>query len=61
MEGMIRNAVALSNQIENGYDTNGNENIEPIPGEGGAKTAYEHAYYMADMLIPATTSPAPAP
>jgi serine/threonine-protein kinase len=59
MEGMIRNAVALSNQIENGYDTNGNENIEPIPGEGGARTAYEHAYYMADMLIPATTGPAP--
>jgi len=61
MEGMVRNAVALSNQIENGYDTNGNENIEPIPGEGGARTAYEHAYYMADMLIPANTNPAPAP
>ena len=56
MEGMIRNAVALSNQIENGFDVNGNENIEPIPGEGGAKTAYDHAYYMADMLIPAPTS-----
>ena len=50
-EGLIRDAVALANQIQNGIDTNGNENIEPIPGEGGARTAYEHAYYMADMLI----------
>jgi hypothetical protein len=51
MEGMIRNSVALANQIQNGFDLNGNENIEPIPGEGGAVTAYEHAYYMADILI----------
>jgi hypothetical protein len=61
MEGMIRNAVALSNQIENGFDVNGNENIEPIDGEGGARTAYEHAYYMADMLISAEGAQAPAP
>lgn len=54
-EGMIRNAVALANQIQNGFDVNGNENIEPIRGEGGATTAYEHAYYMADILI----TPAP--
>lgn len=51
MEGMIRNAVALANQIQNGFDVNGNENIEPIPDEGGAATAYDHAYYMADILI----------
>jgi len=61
MEGMIRNSAALANQIENGFDVNGNENIEPIPGEGGAKTAYQHAYYMADMLIPATSGATPAP
>jgi hypothetical protein len=53
MEGMIRNSLALANQIENGFDVNGNEIIEPIPGEGGAVAAYEHAYYMADILIPA--------
>ena len=52
MEGMIRNAVALANQIQNGVDINGNENIEPIPDEGAAETAYDHAYYMADILIP---------
>lgn len=59
MEGMIRNSVALANQIENGSDVNGNERIEPIPGEGGTNTAREHAYYMADMLIPAATTPSP--
>ena len=61
MEGMIRNAVSLSNQIQNGFDVNGNENIEPIPDEGGAATAYEHAYYMADILIPAPSNITPAP
>jgi serine/threonine protein kinase len=51
VESLIRQAVSLSNQIRNGIDTNGNENIEPIPGEGGAVTAYQHAYYMADITI----------
>ena len=48
---MVRKAVALADKIRNGIDVNGNEKIEPIPGEGGAVTAYEHAYYMADMVI----------
>jgi hypothetical protein len=51
MEGLVRQAVAFANQIRNGIDINGNENIEPIPGEGGVLTAYQHAYYMADILI----------
>lgn len=51
LEGMVREAVALADRIRNGIDVNGNENIEPISGEGGAVTAYEHAYYMADMAI----------
>lgn len=50
-EGGIRQAVAMGNQIRVGLDVDGNERIEPIPGEGGALTAYEHAYYMADILI----------
>ncbi len=50
-EGAIRQAVVLANQIRSGIDINGNENIEPIPGEGGALTAYEHSYYMADILV----------
>ena len=51
MEALVRQAVAFANQIRNGIDLNGDENIEPIPGEGGAMTAYQHAYYMADILI----------
>ncbi|HEY3473433.1 MAG TPA: protein kinase, partial [Anaerolineales bacterium] len=58
-EAMIRQVVALANQIRTGLDINGNENIEPIPGEGGALTAYEHAYYMADMLILPTENQTP--
>ncbi len=44
-------AVALADQIVTGVDLNGDENIDPIPGEGGVLTAYQHAYYMADMDI----------
>ncbi len=51
IEADVRTAVTLANQILNGLDTNGNELIEPIAGEGGAITAYQHAYYMADMPI----------
>jgi len=51
VESLVRQAVALSNQIRNGIDINGNENIEPIAGEGGALTAIQHAYYMADISI----------
>ena len=56
-EAAIRQAVATANQIRNGVDLNGNESIEPIPGEGGAMTAYEHAYYMADMVILPVSTP----
>jgi hypothetical protein len=51
LEGMVREAVALADKIRSGIDVNGNEKIEPVPGEGGALTAYEHAYYMADIVI----------
>ncbi|MDQ2691915.1 MAG: protein kinase [Chloroflexota bacterium] len=60
-EGLIRQAVALANQIRVGLDLDGNERIEPIPGEGGALTAYEHAYYMADMLILPAGNQTPTP
>jgi serine/threonine-protein kinase len=56
-EGKIRQAVATANQIRVGVDVNGNETIEPIPEEGGARTAYEHAYYMADLAILPATAP----
>ncbi|MCE9646204.1 MAG: protein kinase [Chloroflexi bacterium] len=63
METVINEMAALADQITSGTDSNGNELIEPIIGEGGATTAYEHAYYMADMpLYPgAHRIPPPAP
>jgi serine/threonine protein kinase len=51
MEPIILEMRVLSENSLNGVDTNGNELIEPILGEGGANTAYEHAYYMADMPL----------
>ena len=47
----VRLAATLADQMLNGIDINGNETIDPIPGEGGAITAYEHADYMSDMPI----------
>lgn len=52
----------LSEQVLFGVDSNGNERVEPILGEGGGDTAYEHAYYIADMpmLMGAHRIPPPA-
>lgn len=54
MGALIRQAVALSDTILLGTDLNGNERVEAIAGEGGAQTAYQHALYMADMVITVT-------
>lgn len=51
MEAVIAEMQTLSGLILSGEDANGNGRIEPIPGEGGADSAYEHAYFMADMPI----------
>lgn len=50
-EADVRLAVSLADQIHNGIDLNGNEEVDPVTGEGGAGTAYGHAEYMADMEI----------
>ena len=44
-------AVALADRFLNGKDLDGNEAVDPAPGEGGAKTAYQHARYMADVAV----------
>jgi serine/threonine protein kinase len=63
METTLNEMRVLADQIVSGVDMNGNELIEPIIGEGGADTAYEHAYYMADMplFIGINRMPPPAP
>jgi tRNA A-37 threonylcarbamoyl transferase component Bud32 len=53
MKPLIEEMTALSIQTISGIDSNKNGLIEPIAGEGGADTAYEYAYYMAEMpLLP---------
>ena len=51
MEPLIAEMVMLARNNVSGTDSNANGLIEPIAGEGGAATAYEYAYYMADMLL----------
>jgi serine/threonine protein kinase len=51
IEADLKRASVLANQMLDGIDINGNEAVDPIEGEGGAKTAFEHAEYMSDMQI----------
>jgi hypothetical protein len=51
VESDLRKAVALANQMLDGVDIDGNERVDPIPGEGGALTALTHVGYMSDMPI----------
>ncbi|GAB1469735.1 hypothetical protein MASR2M66_06120 [Chloroflexota bacterium] len=53
MESMVADMIVLSGSMLGGVDANGNKRIEPISGEGGADTAYEFAFLMAEMpLLP---------
>jgi hypothetical protein len=63
LEQTLNEMRALSDKLLFGVDTNGNELIEPIIGEGGGDTAYEHAYYMAEMPLYTgiNRTPPPAP
>ena len=53
--------AALADRFLNGKDLNGNEVIDPLPNEAGAKTAYQHAGYLADMDVVAPTPGTPGP
>jgi len=59
----VRQAAALSDRLLHGQDLNGNEIVEPLPQEGGAETAYQHALYMADISVLSGPNrmPPPAP
>ena len=63
MAPIIEDMVSLSSQIISGVDSNDNKLIEPIVGEGGATTAYEYSYYMAEMplFLGVHRIPPPAP
>jgi serine/threonine protein kinase len=51
ISGAIDDLVAMADQILNGIDLDNSGTIETVSGECGAKSAYEYAYYMADMPI----------
>lgn len=42
--------AALATRIDQGEELNDNGEIEPIPGEGGAQTAWRYTQYAADFL-----------
>jgi plastocyanin len=51
--------LALATAISSGIDANGDGQIEPLPGEGGALVAYQHAQYMAGLAAPAAATAPP--
>jgi hypothetical protein len=49
----VQEIVTLADHSYNGVDTNGDEHVDPVPGEAGAQTAYQHGQLMATLpLIP---------
>jgi serine/threonine protein kinase len=51
MQPAVADLSDLGNKLVTGADSNENGLIDPVAGECGADTAYEHAYFMADMQI----------
>jgi hypothetical protein len=51
MAPLIEEINVLSEQIVLGVDSNGNQIIEPIVGEGGASTVYDFAYNTSLMQL----------
>jgi plastocyanin len=53
--------LALAQQVIQGVDANLDEQIGPVPGEGGVLTAYQHAQLMAGVPLAPGQASAPAP
>ncbi|MFN8501171.1 cupredoxin domain-containing protein [Kouleothrix sp.] len=52
--------LALAQQTIQGLDVNQDEQIGPVPGEGGVLTAYQHAQLMAGLALAPGQAQAPA-
>lgn len=48
---VVQEIVTLSDHAYHGVDTNGDEQIDPVPGEAGAITAYLHGQLMAALSL----------
>jgi plastocyanin len=62
----VQKVLALAQQTIAGIDLNGDEQIAPVPGEGGVVVAYQHAQLMAGIPLKrptpaAVAAAAPAP
>jgi hypothetical protein len=51
LQDAARQAASLAERILHGVDLDGDERIQPVPGEGGAETARQHAYYRALLFV----------
>ncbi len=51
MKPIVARLSTLGNDLVHGVDANGNGLIDTVAGECGADTAYERAYFMADMPL----------
>jgi hypothetical protein len=49
--GKIQEIVTLAHNSFNGVDIDNNEQIDPVPGEAGAITAYVHGQLMAQLTL----------
>jgi hypothetical protein len=47
----IAEIAALSDRAYHGVDTNGDEQVDPVIGEAGAVTAYDHSQLMAALFL----------
>jgi zinc-ribbon domain len=47
----VAEIVKLANQALIGVDINGDESIDPVPGEAGAQTGYNHGQLMATLSL----------
>jgi hypothetical protein len=52
---LVGQMVTLADHAYRGTDTNGDETVDPVPGEAGAVTGYEHAQLMAALTLVAAT------
>jgi plastocyanin len=55
--GDVQRILTLAQQTIQGVDLNGDEQIAPIPGEGGVLVAYQHAQLMAGISLAKPTGP----
>jgi hypothetical protein len=47
----IQDVITFADHTYNGVDTNNDESVDPVPGEGAAITAYTHGQFMAQLSL----------